>query len=158
MKRLRHENGCIDDVDAAILTALAGNARMSTSDLAREIGLSPPSTAERIKRLEEAGIIRGYHADIDAEAIGLPLAVNIRIRPMPGQLHKVATLLSKIGAVVECYRLTGDDCFVATAHVASVAEMEVLIDKIIPFGTTNTSIIQSYPVPRRMPPMPNNES
>ncbi len=151
MKRLNSGNGRIDAVDAAILVALAANARVSVSDLARSVGLSSPSTAERVKRLEEAGIIRGYHADIDPVAIGLPLAVHIRVRPMPGQLQKLATLLGKLDAIVECHRVTGDDCFIAMAHVASVADMEALIDKIIPLGTTNTSIIQSSPVTRRMP-------
>lgn len=151
MKRLNTGNGRIDAVDAAILAALATNARVTVSDLARSVGLSSPSTTERMKRLEEAGIIRGYHVDIDPALIGLPLAVHIRVRPMPGQLQKLATLLGKLDAIVECHRVTGDDCFIAMAHVASVADMEALIDKIIPLGTTNTSIIQSSPVTRRMP-------
>jgi Lrp/AsnC family transcriptional regulator, leucine-responsive regulatory protein len=154
MKRLNTGNGRIDAVDAAILLALAANARVTVADLARSVGLSSPSTAERVKRLEEVGKIRGYHADIDPVAIGLPLAVHIRVRPMPGQLQKLATLLGNLDAIVECHRVTGDDCFIATAHVASVADLEALIDKIIPFGTTNTSIIQSSPVTRRMPAIP----
>ena len=151
MNRLRYKNGAIDATDAAILKAVAANARMTNSDLARLVGLSAPSTAERVKRLEEAGVIRGYHADIDPAGLGLPLAVNIRVRPMPGHLQKLAALLGKLGEIVECHRVTGDDCFVAVAHVASVAALETLIDKIIPFGSTNTSIIQSSPVLRRMP-------
>ena len=158
MKRLNAGNARIDAVDAAILAALAANARVTVSDLARSTGLSSPSTSERVKRLEEAGIIRGYHADIDPAAIGLTLAVHIRVRPMPGQVQKLATLLGKLDAVVECHRVTGDDCFIATAHVASVADMEALIDKIIPLGTTNTSVIQSSPVARRMPAITKRES
>lgn len=154
MKRLRSERHMIDSVDAAILTSLATDARISTANLAREVGLSPPSVAERIKRLEESNIIKGYTAIIDPEALGLSLAVHIRIRPMPGQLGKLANLLNKLDAIVECDRITGDDCFVAKAHVTSVRELEALIDKIIPLGTTNTAIIQSSPVERRLPPMP----
>lgn len=154
MNRLKYENGSIDQIDAAMLKVLAGNARVTNSQLARMIGLSAPSTSERLKRLEDTGVIRGYHADIDPVALGLPLAVTIRVRPMPGQLQKLATLLGKLGEVVECHRVTGDDCFVATAHVATVAAMEMLIDKIIPYGSTNTSIIQSSPVQRRMPEIP----
>jgi Lrp/AsnC family leucine-responsive transcriptional regulator len=154
MNRLKHENGALDAVDAAIVKTLAANARITNSDLARRVGLSPPSTAERGKRLEEAGVIRGYHAAIDPVCLGLPLAVITRVRPMPGQLQKLAALLGQLGEVVECHRVTGDDCFVARAHVASVAAMESLIDKIIPFGSTNTSIIQSSPVPRRIPEIP----
>lgn len=155
MKRLKNEKVLVDSIDALILKALATNARVTNSELARTIRLSAPSTSERVKRLEEDGVIRGYHADIDPVALGLPLAVNIRVRPMPGQLQKLATLLGKLGAVVECHRVTGDDCFIAVAHVASVAAMEKLIDQINPLGTTNTSIIQSSPVQRRMPEIPN---
>jgi Lrp/AsnC family transcriptional regulator, leucine-responsive regulatory protein len=151
VNRLRSESGTIDTIDAAILKALVSNARIANSELARIVGLSAPSTTERVKRLEEAGVIRGYHADIDPVALGLPLTVNIRVRPMPGQLQKLAALLSKLSEIVECHRVTGDDCFVAVAHVSSVGAMEKLIDKIIPYGSTNTSIIQSSPVPRRMP-------
>jgi Lrp/AsnC family leucine-responsive transcriptional regulator len=158
MKRLGNNSSRIDEVDSAILTALAANARVTTSDLARTIGLSAPSTAERVKRLEEAGIIRGYHADIDPAAIGLSLAVHLRVRPMPGQVQKLSALLSKLDAVIGCHRVTGDDCFIATAHVTSVADMEALIDKIIPYGTTNTSIIQSSPVSRRLPAIPRGDS
>lgn len=151
MNRLQNGKATIDTVDAAILKALAVNARMPNSDLARLVGLSAPSTSERVKRLEDSGVIRGYHAEIDPTALGLSLALNIRVRPMPGQLNKLADLLKALPDIVECHRVTGDDCYVAVAHVASVAAMEKLIDRIIPLGTTNTSVIQSSPVPRRMP-------
>jgi Lrp/AsnC family transcriptional regulator, leucine-responsive regulatory protein len=151
MNRLRSENGPIDTIDATILKVLVSNARIANSEIARLVGLSAPSTSERVKRLEEAGVIRGYYAEIDPVALGLPLAVNIRVRPMPGQVQTLAALLSKLSEIVECHRVTGDDCYVALAHVSSVVAMEKLIDKIIPYGSTNTSIIQSSPVPRRMP-------
>jgi Lrp/AsnC family transcriptional regulator, leucine-responsive regulatory protein len=154
MKRLRSEVSGIDAVDAAILKALADDARISMADLARKVGLSAPSVAERVKRLEERGVIRGYAVDIDPATLGHMLSVHIRIRPMPGQLGKVATLLNKLEAIVECDRVTGDDCFVAKAHVASVKELERLIDQIIPLASTNTAIIQSSPVARRLPAIP----
>ncbi len=154
VKRLRTETSRIDTVDASILATLADDARTTLAELARKVGLSAPSVAERVKRLEDNGVIRGYAVQIDPVALGLPLAVHIRIRPMPGQLAKLAALLNKLEAIVECDRVTGDDCFVAKAHVASVRELEVLIDKIIPLGSTNTAIIQSSPVERRMPSIP----
>jgi Lrp/AsnC family transcriptional regulator, leucine-responsive regulatory protein len=157
MKRLRYENGDIDAVDVRILEALVGDARMSVADLARLVGLSPPSVAERIRRLEEAGIIQGYTLTIGARALGLPIAAWLRIRPVPGQLQKVAELLRALPEIVECDRITGEDCFIARAHVASVEELERLIDKVIPYAMTNTSIIQSSPVKRRLPPIPRNE-
>lgn len=153
MKRLRFQNGSLDATDAALLRALARDARATMADLARAVGLSPPSAAERVRRLEEAGVIRGYGAVVDPAALGLPLAAYIRIRPLPGLLGKVVEVLLGLEAVVECDRVTGEDCFVAKAHVRSVADLEALIDRIIPYATTNTSIIQSSPVKRRLPPL-----
>lgn len=154
MKRLRCENGPLDAVDAKILRALALDARTTMAELARTIGLSAPSVTERVRRLEEAGVIAGYGARINPAAIGLGLAAYLRIRPIPGELKQVAKLLDEIDAIVECDRVTGDDCFIAKAHVRSVAELEAVIDRIIPYAMTNTSIIQSSPVAQRLPPIP----
>ncbi len=154
-KRLRFENGAFDPIDAKSLAALADDARVSNASLARSVGLSPPSVAERIKRLEENGVIGRYTIAIDPKALGLPIAAWLRVRPVPGQLNKVADILRRLPEIVECDRVTGEDCFVARADLASVAALEKLIDQLIPFAMTNTSIVQSSPVPRRLPPLPN---
>lgn len=154
MKRLRYENGILDRVDARLLEMLAEDARTSLADLARAVGLSSPSVSERLKRLEEAGVIEGYTVRISPPALGLPLAAWLRVRPLPGELKRVAEILQGLPAIVECDRITGEDCFIARAHVRSVADLEALIDTIIPYAMTNTSIIQSSPVPRRLPPFP----
>ncbi|WP_088344688.1 MULTISPECIES: Lrp/AsnC family transcriptional regulator [Rhodomicrobium] len=153
MKRLRYENGPLDQVDARILRALVQDARTSIAELARLVGLSAPSVSERIRRLEEAGVIEGYTLAVSAKALGRPLAAWLRIRPMPGQLQTVAEILQGLPDIVECDRITGEDCFIARAYVRSVADLERLIDQIIPYAMTNTSIVQSSPVPRRMPPV-----
>ncbi len=154
---LRYKNNPLDEIDRQILHSLVDDARTSTAEIARKVALSPPSVAERIKRLEEAGIITGYTATIDPKALGLELTAWIRIAPMPGQLHKVVDVLKTLAAVVECDRITGEDCFVARAHVKSVGELEALIDEIIPYAMTNTSLVQSSPVARRLPPiLPKN--
>jgi len=157
MKRLRSRASSVDAVDVAILRFLAADARMSMADLAREVGLSPPSVAERVKRLQESGVIRGYTVEVDPAGLGHTLSAHIRVRPLPGQLAKLAALLDGLDAIVECDRVTGDDCFVAKAHVPSVKELERLIDQIMPLGSTNTAIIQSSPVVRRLPAMPKTE-
>lgn len=154
INNLRYKNGLPDEVDGLILQSLVDDARTSTAEIARKVGLSAPSVAERIRRLEEAGVITGYTATIDPRALGLELTAWIRIRPMPGQFHKVAEILRTIPAVVECDRITGEDCFIARAHVRSVAALEGLIDEIIPYAMTNTSLVQSSPVERRLPPIP----
>jgi Lrp/AsnC family leucine-responsive transcriptional regulator len=155
MKNLRLKNGSLDAIDGLILKCLIDDARISTAEISRKVGLSPPSVAERIRRLEEAGVITGYTATIDPRALGLELTVWLRIRPMPGQFHKVATILNKLPAVVECDRITGEDCFLARAHVNSVSDLEGLIDEIVPYAMTNTSLVQSSPVKRRLPPILN---
>jgi Lrp/AsnC family transcriptional regulator, leucine-responsive regulatory protein len=152
MKRLRYENGKLDATDARILDALAEDARISIADLARLVGLSAPSVSERIKRLEDAGVIQGYTLRIDPKALGLPITALLRIRPIPGQLQKVSDVLRGLPEVVECDRITGEDCFVARAHVRSVASLEKLIDEIMPYAMTNTSIVQSTPIKRRLSP------
>jgi Lrp/AsnC family leucine-responsive transcriptional regulator len=153
VKRLNYENGKLDDIDARLLTALVANARVATTELARIVGLSPPSVAERVKRLDEAGVITGYAAQIDPIALGLPLALWLRIRPVPGKLAQVAEIIRAIPEITTCDRVTGEDCFVARAYVPSVSVMEKLIDQIIPYAMTNTSVIQSSPVERRLPPI-----
>lgn len=153
MKRLRYENGEIDRIDTKLLDALVGDARISIAELARLVGLSPPSVSERIKRLEEARVIEGYTVKIDPKALGLPLAAWLRIRPIPGQLRMVTEILQGLPNIVECDRITGEDCFIARAHIRSVEDLERLIDKINPYAMTNTSIVQSSPVERRLPPI-----
>ncbi len=153
MKRLRYENGAVDAVDKKLLEALIGNARISNAELARHVGLSAPSVAERIKRLEEAGVIAGFTVRINPEALGLLISAWLRIRPIPGQLHKVVEVLRALPEIVECDRITGEECFIARAHVKSVHDLERLIDEVIPYAVTNTSIIQSSPVERRLPPI-----
>ncbi len=157
MKRLRYENGEIDRTDTKLLDALVADARISIAELARLVGLSPPSVSERIKRLEEARVIEGYTVKIDPKALGLPLTAWLRIRPIPGQLHKVTEILQGLPNIVECDRITGEDCFIARAHIRSVEDLERLIDKIIPYAMTNTSIVQSSPVERRLPPITSRQ-
>ncbi|MEP9388118.1 Lrp/AsnC family transcriptional regulator [Mesorhizobium sp. KR9-304] len=151
MKRLRYEDGPLDAVDTRILKALADDARTSVADIARLVGLSAPSVSERIRRLEESGVIEGYTVRINAPEIGLPISAWLRVRPLPGELTRVADILRDLSEIVECDRVTGDDCFIAKAHLRSMEHLERVIDRIIPLAMTNTSIIQSSPVGRRLP-------
>jgi len=156
MKRLRDRNIDLDAVDARILSALTADARLSVAELARSVSLSAPSAAERIRRLEEAGVIEGYAASIDPRALGLTIAAWLRVRPIPGELKTVAEILRSAPEIVECDRVTGEDCFVARAHLKSIEDLEGLIDRIIPHAMTTTSIIQSTLVKRRPPRIASN--
>ena len=154
MKRLRTESVDLDAADMKILRLLEKDARISTAELARSVGLSAPSVAERIKRLQESGVIKAYSVRINPAALGLPLSAWLRIRPVPGQLAVVAEIIRELPEIAQCDRVTGEDCFIALAHVGSVAELERVIDRIIPYAMTNTAIIQSSPVPPRGPALP----
>jgi Lrp/AsnC family leucine-responsive transcriptional regulator len=139
----------IDPINRALLQELQGNGRITLAELARRLHISAPTVAERLQRLESAGVIRGYRADVDPAALGYALSAIVRVRPAPRQLHKVAELLPRLPEVVEAHRITGEDCFLAKAHVRDVTHLEELIDQLAVYGQTTTSIIQSSPVPAR---------
>jgi Lrp/AsnC family leucine-responsive transcriptional regulator len=113
------------------------------------VGLSSPAVAERVARLTDDGVIRGFYADVDPRAVGYALSVIIRVRPAPLQLKAVADLARETPEVVECHRMTGEDCFFVKAHVTSVEHLEEVIDRFAPYGQTTTSVLQTSPVPRR---------
>jgi len=139
----------LDETNRGLLQELQSDARLSLAELGRRVGLSSPAVAERLQRLERDDVIRGYRAELDPVALGYGLSVIIRIRPARRQLHKVAELARASPEVVECLRITGEDCYLIKAHVRSVAHLEELIDQLALFGQTTTSIIQSSPVPAR---------
>ena len=141
----------LDSVDLRLLTALELNARLPLAELARRVEMSPQSVGERIRRMEEAGVIAGYAATLDARALGLEIGAYIRVRPVIGELPRVLDILRAIHEIVECDRITGDDCFIAKVLVPDIAALERVIDRLIPHAQTNTAIIQSSPVPRRAP-------
>jgi Lrp/AsnC family transcriptional regulator, leucine-responsive regulatory protein len=145
----RAEELLIDDTNRRLLAELQENARLSLAELGRRVGLSSPAVAERVQRLEQRGVIVGYRAEIDPRALGLSLSAVIRVRPAPGQLANVAKLAQETREVVDCRRVTGDDCYVMTAHVRDVEHLEEVIDQFVSLGQTTTSIVQSAPVPRR---------
>jgi Lrp/AsnC family leucine-responsive transcriptional regulator len=141
----------LDAVDRQLLTALTGNARISLADLGRVLAMSPQIAADRLRRLEDVGVIQGFTAKLDPVALGLPVGAYIRVRPAMGELPRVAALLKEIPEIVECDRITGEDCFMAKVFVARIEDLERVIDQLIPYAQTNTSIIQSSPVIRRPP-------
>lgn len=143
----------LNELDRRIVTALAGDARISVKELAQAIGLSSPSTSERVKRLEERGIIRAFTVDLSPEALGYTLQAIVRIRPLPGKLHVVQQLIADIPEVVECDKVTGDDCFVARLHLRDIGQLDGILDGIADKAETSTAIVKSQPVKRRNPPL-----
>ena len=126
------------------------------SELGRRVGMSSPAVTERVRRMEEAGIILGYCLDIDPAPLGLPITVFVRIRPNPGQLPRVAELAEQIPEVVECHRITGEDCFILKAHIPAMDQLDRNLDRFLLYGSTAISIVQSTSVPLRAPPLPDS--
>ena len=103
--------------------------------------------------MEEAGIIRGYRLDVDPKALGWPVLAIVRVRPMPGQLPRVAELAASMPQVAECHRVTGDDCFILKVHLQTLESLDLILDRFLIFGQTTTSLVQSTPVALRSPPL-----
>lgn len=143
----------LDEIDQRMLEALARNARISLKELAETAGLSSPSAAERLRRLEERGIISAFTVHIAPEAIGYPLQAIVRIRPLPGQLHVVERIIQETPEFIECDKVTGDDCFIGRLVVRSMGELDGILDRITERAETNTSMIKATPVKRRLPPL-----
>ncbi len=146
---LPNENSGIDATNRRVLAELAENPRLSTADLARRIGMSSPSVRERVRRLEESGVIRGYRLDIDPAAMGVPIAAWVRVRPGPGQLPKVAELAQRTPQVSQCYRISGEDCFLMLIHVPTIEGLESILDQFLMHGQTTSSFVVATPVPPR---------
>ncbi len=139
----------LDETDRRLLAELQLNARLTLAELGRRVGLSSPAVSERLQRLEEDDVILAYTAQVNPRALGLSLTAVIRVRPGPRQLHQVGELAKRTTEVVQCRRITGDDCYIVTAHVRSVEHLEEIIDRFAAHGQTTTSIVQSTPVPDR---------
>ncbi len=153
MNRSRYINRPVDKTDRAIIQALAENSRTTVRDLAARIGLSSPSVTERIHKLEDSGAITSYTISVDPNAFGLGIAAHVRLRAMPGEVQRVARMLVETPEIVEADRVTGADCFVAKVLVSDISALEAVIDRFAPFSSTDTAIIQSSPVARRLPKM-----
>jgi Lrp/AsnC family leucine-responsive transcriptional regulator len=147
-------NGLLDEINLRLLAELQAGPRLPMTVLGRRVGLSAPAVTERVRRLEEAGVIRGYRLDIDPAALGMPLTAYIRVRPNAAYLPRVAELAQEIPEVVECHRITGDDCFIVKVHLPTMDQLDRILDRFLLLGTTTTSIVQSTPVPLRPPPLP----
>jgi Lrp/AsnC family leucine-responsive transcriptional regulator len=139
----------LDAVNLRLLAELQADARLSRAELGRRVGLSSPAVAERLARLEQEEVILGYRAELNPRALGFSLTAVIRIRPAPRQLHHIADLAQRTPEVVDCRRITGEDCFIMTAHIRSVEHLEEVIDRFAAYGQTTTSVVQSAPVAAR---------
>jgi Lrp/AsnC family transcriptional regulator, leucine-responsive regulatory protein len=140
----------LDDVSWRILCELQRNARLSFTELGRRVGLTPPAVAERVRRLEDAGIITGYRLELDVERLGLPLLAFIRLAVRGTTGSEVSQLVGRLPEVLECHHVTGEDCYVMKVAVPSMRHLEGLLERLLRFGNTTTSVVISSPVTRRV--------
>ena len=152
--RLQFQELLRDNRNVELLRLLNDDPRMGTSELARRVGMSAPAVRERVLRLEEAGVIAGYKLELNPAALGYPVCAYARVRPAPGQLPSIAALAKRLPQVVECHRVTGEDCFVMKVHLPRLEQLDEILDQFLAHGQTTTSIVQSRPVPARGLPLP----
>jgi Lrp/AsnC family leucine-responsive transcriptional regulator len=146
-------SSALDAVDRRIIAQLQAAPRLRVAELARRVGLSSPAVADRLRRLEESGIV-SYRAEADPRALGYPICAIVRISPVGGGLRLIPQIARDVPNVTECHRITGEDCYFMKVYLTSIDELEPILDLFTPHGRTTTSIVHSSPVPPRSLPLP----
>jgi Lrp/AsnC family leucine-responsive transcriptional regulator len=140
----------MDAIDWKILKEMQRDARISYAELGRRVGLTTPAVIERVRKLEDAGIITGYRAEVDAAKVGLPITAFIRMSITGVDYSRIIEVAENAPEVLECHRGTGGDSFIMKVAVSSVEHLQNLIDRLTPYGITTTSIVLSSPVKSRV--------
>ena len=140
----------LDPLGWKLLIELQTDARVSFAELGRRVGLSTPAVAERVRRMEDEGIIRAYRAEIDPSSVGLPITAFIRMSIVGNVLAKLTERVHAMPEIVECHRGTGEDSFILKVNVVSVEQLKDVIDRLTPFGTTSTSLVLSSLIERNL--------
>ena len=139
----------LDEVDWDVLDALQSDGRLSMAALGRHVGLSAPAVAERVRKLEDRGIVTGYHAAVDRARAGRPLLAFVRVATSGGLADGVRAVAEASPAVVAVHRVTGDDCYVMEVAVRDVADLEGVVDAFVRFGRVTTSVVLSTVLERQ---------
>jgi Lrp/AsnC family transcriptional regulator, leucine-responsive regulatory protein len=140
----------LDEIDWQLLETLQQDGRISFSELGRRVAMSAPAVAERVRRLEEAGVITGYRAQVDLDGLGYPILAVVRLRIDFLQKDAFDKTVAELPHVLECLRTTGDDCFVMKVAARTIPELESAIDSLAEFGATTTSVVVSRPLEHRV--------
>jgi Lrp/AsnC family leucine-responsive transcriptional regulator len=139
----------VDKTDWRLLQELQRDGRSSYADLARTVAMSPSAVAERVRRLEEAGVIAGYHATVDPESVGLQVMAFVRLRYPNGNYRPFHALLESTPEIIEAHHVTGEDCFVLKVLARSMRHLEEVAGRISGLGPVTTSVVYSSPLPGR---------
>lgn len=140
----------LDPIGWRILAELQEDARLQFVELGKRVGLSTPAVIERVRRMEEAGIIAGYRVEIDRNKVGLPVCAFIRVRVIGDFIPRVIVAAREMPEVFECHRIAGEDTFLLKVCVASAEALEKTVDKLTPYVATTTMLVFSSPVTRRI--------
>ena len=143
----------MDATDRRIVAELQAAPRLRVAELARRVGLSGPAVSDRLRRLEESGVLT-YRAEVSPRALGYAICAIVRISPTGGGLRLIPGIAREVPNVTECYRITGEDCYFLKLYLRSIDDLEPILDLFTPHGRTTTSIIHSAPVPTRPLPVP----
>ncbi len=143
----------LNDMDKEILRTLARNSRISLKELAGSVGLTSPSTGERLRRLEERGQIAGYTINVDPKKLGYTIVAMVRINPLPGKLRVVERMIIETPGIIECDKVTGEDCFFVRLCLRSLDDMDEALEQFHDHAHTVTCIVKSQPISRRLPPL-----
>ena len=146
----RPETTMLDEIDRNILKELQTDARTSYAEMGRRVGLTTPAVIERVRKLEDAGVITGYRAEIDTAKIGLPITAFVRMSITGVDYSRIIAVAESTNEILECHRGTGGDSFIMKVAVASVEHLQEIIDKLTPYGITTTAIVLSSPVKSRI--------
>jgi Lrp/AsnC family transcriptional regulator, leucine-responsive regulatory protein len=141
----------LDSLDRGIIAELQSDARVRVAELGRRVGLSPPAVAERLRRLEDTGVVT-FRADVNPQALGYTLSAIVRVSPLSGHVHAIPDIARQTPEITECYRITGEDCYFMRLYLRSIDDLEPILDRFVAHGRTTTSIVHSAPVrPRSLP-------
>ncbi|WP_321967894.1 Lrp/AsnC family transcriptional regulator [Burkholderia cepacia] len=153
MKILRSAKLLFDDIDRHLIGRLHNDSHTSIRTLAAEVGLSAPSCSERLKRLEDCGVIRRFTIDFDAAPLGYTIQAIVRVKSLTGQFTLVEKLIKEIPECVTCFKVTGEDDFVCHFYLRSVAHLDEALRRLHGKADTHTSIVKTVPLDRRLPPL-----
>lgn len=150
---MHYKDRAFDEIDAQIIDSLIENARISMRDLAELVGMSAPGIKDRLRRLEDISAIGGYTVKLDPKSMGYALQAIVRVKPLPGQLHRVENIIQETPECTECDKVTGEDCFIVRLCLRSIDDLDPLLAPLSDRAETNSSIVKATTVPRRNPPL-----
>ncbi|WP_120632556.1 Lrp/AsnC family transcriptional regulator [Ruegeria sp. EL01] len=143
----------LDPLDRSLLQELSRNARLSWRELASLTEVSAPTVRDRIRRLEDMGVITGFGVELSPKALGYTLEAIVRFKPFPGKVHLLAEKIITSTRIVQCDKVTGEDAFVARMLLKNISELDALLEDFSTHASTQTAVIKSSPVRMRPPPL-----